>query len=434
MTELVYDTAVVGAGFAGITAARNLVDQGRSVVVLEAGDRIGGRTYARPFVGHEHITAELGGSWINRDLQPWMRSEVARYGALLTEDFMPMSQAFITDGARRSFPVPAEEIGDLERLIGHLRDASKRITPSRRLSTQALRDLDISVDEFLAPLNVGPATRDLLYATVAWYVGADARSVSILSIIAQTAAFGHSPYGFFGALTERFVGGAGKLLDLMVEGSRLDVRLKHHVAQVEQGQDGLVVRTKDGLSVRARSCVMAVPTNVLQHVDFRPGLAEDKQRHLSQNHLGNLYKPSILVHNIPPRPFSLGLGRLQSLCLGYEYEDGTCLVMGFGSRTGIVEPRGQKEVEEAVREYYPEAEVIAVDVHDWSEDPLFNGTHRVDRPGDALDFLQAMSRPEGRIVFAGTDVADTVWRTWIEGAMDSGHRATVDVNTILGSA
>ena len=77
MSEIVYDTVVVGAGFAGICAARNLTDQGRSVIVLEAGDRTGGRTYARPFAGREHLTAELGGSWINRDLQPWMRAEVA---------------------------------------------------------------------------------------------------------------------------------------------------------------------------------------------------------------------------------------------------------------------------------------------------------------------------------------------------------------------
>jgi monoamine oxidase len=179
---------------------------------------------------------------------------------------------------------------------------------------------------------------------------------------------------------------------------------------------------------------MAVPTNVLRHIDFRPALSDDKMSHLAQNHPGSLYKPSMLVRNIPPRPFALGLGRLSSLCLGYEYDDGTCLIMGFGNRDDFVDPHSRDELELAVREYYPEAEVLAVDAHDWDQDPLFSGTHRADRPGDTFTFLQAMSKAEDRIVFAGTDVADTVWRAWIEGALDSGHRATTDINTILGRA
>ncbi len=66
--EKTYDTVVVGAGFSGIVAARDLVDRGHSVVVLEGGTRVGGRTYARPFTGQEHLTVELGGSWISSAL------------------------------------------------------------------------------------------------------------------------------------------------------------------------------------------------------------------------------------------------------------------------------------------------------------------------------------------------------------------------------
>lgn len=428
-----YDTVVVGAGFAGITAARDLADRGSSVVILEAGRRIGGRTYARPFAGREELTVELGGSWVNRELQPEIRREIARYAIALTEDPAPGSCAFITDGTLRSFPVPVTELGDLERVFGHLRDASKRIAPSQRLSTQPIRDLDISVDDFIAPLNLGPSTRDLLYAAVAWYTGADPREVSMFGFIAQTAGFGHSPYGFFGALTERFVGGAGKLLDQMVERSRLEIRLGHRVTQIKRDEDSVTVRTDDGVSVQARSCIVAAPTNVLRHITFTPELDSAKQRHLATNHVGRAYKPSIIVRNVPQRPFTLGLGTLHSICFGYAYADGTSLLMGFGGEGATkIDPTSLEQVTAAMHEYFPEAEVLAVDAHNWNEDPLFDGTYRIDRPGQAYDFIRAMNEPEGRVVFAGTDVDDSVWRIWIEGAVNSGHRAADEASMILG--
>ncbi|MER8001025.1 NAD(P)/FAD-dependent oxidoreductase [Streptomyces sp. NPDC095613] len=431
--EKTYDAVVVGAGFAGVTSARDLVDRGHSVVILEAASRIGGRTYARPFAGREDLRVELGGSWVNRDLQPGIRHEIARYGIALTEDPEPGAAAFLTDGILRSFPVPARELADLEGLIGHLRDASKRIAPAQRLSSQPIRDLDVSADEFIAPLGLGPATRDLLYAVIGWYTGADPREVSMLGFIAQTAGFGHSPYGFFGALTERFVGGAGVLLDRMVEQSRLEVRLDHHVARVEQSEAGVTVRTRDGVSVEARSCVVAVPTNVLRHIDFNPALSADKQKLLAVNHQGRACKPSIVARNVPPRPFALGMGTLQSICHGYDLADGSVLLMGFGGEGAArLDPTDLEQVEAAVREYYPEAEVLAVDAHDWNADPLFDGTYRIDRPGQAYDFIRAMNQPEDWVVFAGTDLDDSVWRIWIEGAVNSGHHAADGVSLVLG--
>jgi monoamine oxidase len=401
------------------------------VVILEAGTRFGGRTYARSFAGRDDLTVELGGSWVNRGLQPGVRREIARYGVALTEDVMPENPAFITDGVLRSFPVPATELGDLERVLGHLRDASKRIAPSQPLSSQPIRDLDISVEAFISGLDLGPATRDLFYAAVAWYTGADPRQISVFGTIAQTAGFGHSPFGFYGALTERFVGGAGRLLQAMVDESKLDVRLDHHVAQIEATGDGVVVRTRAGTSFEAHTCVVAVPTNVIRHISFSPELPDTKARFLGRNHLGRAYKPSILVRNVPRRGFAFGSGKLQALCLGYELADGSSLLMAFGDQNSVSDPVSRNEIEAAVREYYPEAEVIAVDAHDWNSDPLFDGTYRVDRPGEALDFLRAMNEPEGPVIFAGTDLDDSVWRIWIEGAIHSGHRAANNVSRRL---
>ncbi|MEU9329997.1 NAD(P)/FAD-dependent oxidoreductase [Streptomyces canus] len=429
--EDTYDVVVIGAGFAGIVAARDLTDRGRSVVVLEAGSRTGGRTYARPFAGQEHLTVELGGSWVSRALQPNIRREVARYGVAVKSDLPTENAAFITDGVLRSFPVPMAELPDLERALCHLRDASKRIVTGQPLSQQPLADLDVSAEDFIRGLDLGPGTTDLFYAVVAWYSGADPRAVSVFGAIAQTAGFGHSPLGFYSSLNERFVGGAGVLLQAMIDQSRLEVRLDHRVAQVEQTAGHVTIRTEGGQVVRARSCVMAVPTNVLRHIDFSPRLDARKEEMLATDHLGRAYKGSYLVRNIPRRSFTLGTGKLHSLLLGYECEDGTCVMVAFGDDKSLSDPLDREEVQLAVREYFPEAEVLAVDAHDWCADPLFRGGYRVDPPGQALEFVRVMNQAEDRVVFAGTDVDDSVWRNWIDGAINSGRAAADEISAIM---
>ncbi|MFC9359234.1 flavin monoamine oxidase family protein [Rhodococcus sp. NPDC057014] len=428
MTEI-FDTIVIGAGWSGLAAARDLNDQRRSVVVLEASDHVGGRTIGKPFPGLDKVVhADLGGAWINREIQPLMRAEVARYGAALKEDLPVETPVFRIGGRNRLLPVPQEQLGDLERAMTHVTNASRRIIPSRPMTSQALSDLDVSIDDFFAPLNLPGETLEFIQSMLSMYTGAAPGKGSMVGFIGQAAAFGHSAFGFFGALTERFVRGPEALLRDMVVRDRLEVRFGNKVTRIEQTSDGVTVRTEGGVTIDARTCIVAVPTNVLRHIEFAPGLSPEKNSALADNHLSRAYKCIILARNLPSGPLAIGSDAFQALFMSTKVTDGTYVLIGFGAE-GVqhMDLTDNGQVEKAVRAYFPQAEVLAVEAHNWNDDPLFDGTWRIDPGGAALPFLTAMNQHEGRIVFAGTDIDDSVWRTWIEGALNSAKQAVSQV-------
>ncbi|MGH3784891.1 MAG: FAD-dependent oxidoreductase [Pseudonocardiaceae bacterium] len=73
------DVIVIGGGFAGVTAARDLSRSGHSTVLLEAKDHIGGRAWSRPFVGRD-FEITMGGAFVDPERQPNTVREVKRYG------------------------------------------------------------------------------------------------------------------------------------------------------------------------------------------------------------------------------------------------------------------------------------------------------------------------------------------------------------------
>jgi monoamine oxidase len=425
---------VVGSGMAGLTAARDLADRGVSVTVLEARNRIGGRTYTRSFRGREDLRIEAGGAYVNLRDEHNLRREIERYRIEIADAAGSLREArFVVGGTlRRGLPVPPEQLGDLERVVVRLADDARRINPIVPLVDQPIADLDISIGEYLGRLELPAEAADFAAGAVAGFIQADQDRTSILQVLIAIQSCGGSPVEtLFGTFGGTFANGIGELVEAMAAG--LDVRLGQHVTAIARDEHGVRIRTASGEEYTAGACVVATPAWTLGSIDFSPDLPEVKRQILTHEHHIKGVKKLYLVERAPVGVFGVGgvSARLQWLMEDRILPDGRAVLVGFG----IGEELGTDDLAEAqadIEQFLPEATVVAVDVEDWYHDPLTRGIVGFCPTGLGRSFADVLRRPEGPVAFAGSELPSGVlFYGWIEAAVDSGHAAARYVADIV---
>ena len=436
-----YDVIVVGAGPAGLTCARDLRVQGRSVLILEARDRLGGRTHTRVLDGYPGESIELGGTYIHPIVQHNLNREIQRYDQPLAEGGGQWQAAgFRVGGTVRSAPIPPDQIVALERAVLAMASACNRIDANAPLADQHLADLDVPIDQFLAPYKIPPETKEFIYGIIAAVTQCDVRQVSMLQWLVWMAGEG-SPIGMFFAVTdEKLRDGMSALWQAMADDANADIELEVDVTSIVQENDAVTVRTSSGEEHQARACVVAVGSQVLQRIEFIPSLNPERTRMLADQYVAPGFKTFLVVENAPRGYQGFGgFGGEHDPRIGWLYEDraladGRTLMLAWG--TG--EYPALDEARLAVAEYLPGAVVVRTAGHDWARDEFARGINHFRRPGQALTFASVVGKTHGRVVFAGGDVTPGIWNGWIEGAVDSGRlaaeRATAVLRVYPGSA
>lgn len=429
----VHDVIVIGGGFAGCTAARDLGRAGQQVLLLEARERLGGRTWYRPFVDREqHI--EMGGTWVTPKVQPCLREEIAAYGLELKASPEPDLVRWRTGGELRAgFPVPPEDLAAFERFCWQVGSDARRVSFRLPADEQNLADLDVPVTDYVERLAPTPAIRDAAWGWASLNSGAHPRDLSALHFLKWTAGFENSLWNTWAAIADKLAGGTVSLIDALIEESGAEVRLSSPVEAVTQDEDGVTVRTAGGEDHRAARLIVAVPLNCLGDITFAPALSEAKLRTSRERHAGTSVKTWALVSGLDRPVVGAGWtdGSLTWASTEFRSDEGSFLV-GFGPSPDAVDITDPGSVQTALRQLVPEAEVIAVDGHDWVSDRYSRGTWCGFRPGQLTRGHGELSRREGRLWFAGGDIAHG-WAGWIEGALESGRRAAAEVLELSGA-
>jgi len=432
------DVVVIGGGFAGLIAARDLRAAGHTVVVLEARDRLGGRTWYRQIPG-TGVMAEYGGTWFFAEVHTGLAAEIARYEVPLNPPAVTSSFAWLANGTLRTGPDAIEAVaaaagdpdGALAGAMNRVRDLLDGSGADPHDIVASVADLDVGVEGWLRANGASPDASAFMLAFAAAMGGGDPAHLSLLGMLVD-AVEGEYRFGeVVQNLGESFADGTASLVDAIARDADADVRTGSPVVRITSSSDEVRADIAGGGEVRASAAVVALPLHVWVDVAFDPPLDDAKRRAAVGGHGGASTKILAIADGLPAGYLGVGWpAPLQAVMSGDEVPGGR-LISGF-SGTRAIRSDDREQVEAALRLFVPHASVSALGGHDWVTDPYSKSTWFAARPGWFDDDPKSRTSPHGRLAFAGSDIA-AEGAGWIEGAIVSGHEAADDVLRILAN-
>ncbi len=420
---------IVGAGFSGLVAARELEANGVDVSIFEARDRIGGRAWTDERLGH---ALEMGATWVHW-MQPFIWTEIARYDRSIhpspvadtaywisagqvhsgteaeLDAKLERPQTEIFAGSREFFPFPHDPLHILDSADADLIDRFRAADEGGVLD--ALRDGDFSQEEI-----------DL--ADAYWSAGYNGHTATASPLMAKHwAALSDHRLSLLDEQTLRYklVGGMRGIYEAIAADLRAPITLNTPVTAVAHTESGAAVTLADGTVVDSDAVIVTAPLGALGRITFAPELPAEAREVIDTGFNSTGFKIWIKVrghHSLiayAPTGHPLALIRSE-----YFLDDDTTILVGFGpdhSRIDLHDPQG---VQEILRAWRPDLEVIETTGHDWVADPWSGQTWATPRSGQFLHGWSLFRDTSTRLRFAGADWASGWNGVVVDGAIETG--------------
>jgi monoamine oxidase len=445
-----FDYCVVGAGFAGLTAALRLKQAGRSVALLEARDRVGGRTYT------EELDLHGSGFWIDRG-GAWIGPGQDRIYALMSEFGVPAYKQYtqgesmmIVGGKQHRYEgaipwtVSPWATMNLGAGLIKVRQMCQSIPLEAPWQARKAADWDqISLAAWLDKNLLSQQAREMLDMALAGPYTSAASEVSLLWVLYQMASGGGPEFVVSskdGSQDSRPVGGMGAIYRPMATELGAALQLSQPVRDIAQDADGVTVRS-DGLTIRAGRVIVAVPLAIASQIGYQPTLPVDRLLLHQRMPSGAILKISVVYDEPFWRADGLSgqtasPGSLATLTIDAGTDTGRPGVMCVitegpaARRLGRLGEADRKAavLHELVDRFGEKARSpIGYHEQDWTVERYSGGGMISHAPTGVLtEFGHALREPCGRIHWAGTE-SSAVMCGWVDGAIRSGERAAAEV-------
>jgi monoamine oxidase len=416
-----YDVVIIGAGFAGVTAARELCQAGFTVLVLEGRDRIGGRTWLDNRLGS---SLEMGGSWVHW-YQPHIWSEIMRYGLQVTSSPKAESVYWIADETLHQGSVEDWQRVMDKGMRAFLSEADKYFpfpyNPLKQKESLAEAD-PLTVQQKLKQLMLSKEQHELIYSVWSLQFNSTLEQAGLTQAY-RLAALANNDWKLILQTSSVFKikDGTKTLIEhIFHDARRADLRLSAHVSHVKKTTNGYIVSTVEGKEFFGRAVIAAVPLNVLNRIEWMPHLSPIKQQASAEKQNSNGFKFWAKIRGVRvPFIYMAPAHHQVNYIQAEEVKGDYATIVGFGCNSANFYPSMATDFEKQLRTFLPELEILGLTGHDWVADPFSQGTWAMLKKNQLTKYLAELQRNEDGVFLAGSDYANG-WAGSIDGAIESG--------------
>lgn len=443
---------VVGAGLAGLTAARELHAAGVDVVVLEARDRVGGRTLNHD-LGDGQVV-EAGGQFVG-PTQHRILALAAELGVATYPTYTTGQSVYVRGSKAKRYrgdiPPDLFALPDIGVALHRIDKLSRQVPVAAPWQAARAAEWDgITFENWLRGTGIGSGALDLINVFLGSAYGGSARDASLLFSLWYVATFGDEDtpgsieraIGTAGGAQESRFSGGSQLLSLrMAEALGDRVVLSAPVRRIEQNASAATV-VSDAGRWSAESVIVTVPPVLAARIDWDPLLPPQQQALLQRLPFGTLMK----CEAVYPEPFwrESGLngsavfrdgGSVCSMFDNTPESGGPGVLMGFLGGPAWRQWAGRPAQQRRAAVLGSFATVVGRDAlrpdsyfeQDWTAEPwTLGGPTSVAAPGVLTEFGAQLGRPFGRVRWAGAELSP-YWNGFMDGAVRTGAQAARDI-------
>ncbi|KAF4473043.1 flavin containing amine oxidoreductase [Fusarium albosuccineum] len=448
-----YDVVIIGAGLAGLSAAHEVLKAGLTCVVLEARDRVGGKTWSQPNADGKGVI-DLGAAWINDSNQSRVYALAKRYGAEVIEQ-NTQGNAVLQDFDGKCSPFAYGELPNFDEAtkknVAEIRDLCE--AECQALDTWRPKDTSIDCLTFEAFLRSKGASEAALATAMVWtraMLGLDPKDISALYFLNYCKSGG----GLLQMRSDRKHGGqylrirqGTQIFAKGLASSLPDniIRLQSPVQTIVQESGRSIKVQAQGAVYSGRKVITTVPGPVLKNISFYPKLPPVKQAWAESLTYG-YYTKAMMEFKTPfwvERGFC-GLAQsfigpasvVRDSCSPNDKKYVlTCFMSGEPGKAwaALSTPEREKALVEQLGKLFGVndlgSQFVQMTTYEWVNDEYAGwGCPCTSLPPGVLDTLggDGLREPCGNLHFAGTETAGE-WKGYMEGAIRSGERAAGEV-------